>query len=606
MRLATQFLLRPAQLLSVTAARVLFLGKWLLLAGPMAAVVGTACAAFLWALDRATLARLAHPGLIWALPAAGAAIAWAYARFGRGAEGGNNLILEQIHEPGGGVPLRMAPLILLSTVLTHLFGGSVGREGTAVQLGGSVAGGVGQLLRLSPRDVRVLLTAGVAAGFGAVFGTPVAGAVFALEVLAVGRVEYGALLPAIGAAIVGDWTCHAWGIEHVAYHVAFGSVGGFGIDPLLMGKVVLAAACFGLAGYAFSEGVHGVGSLFKRLCPSSVLRPVLGGAGVIGLTFVAGTTAFLGLGVSSPDPAAPSILAFFGPAHFATAWLWKIAFTILSLGAGFKGGEVTPLFFIGAGLGNALSGPLGAPTDLFAALGFVAIFAAASNTPLACTIMGVELFGAANTPYVAVACCVAFLCSGHSGIYLSQRVAVPKSGAGHIPPETALRHARALAAPLPVFRFRSHTQREFPTMAHHIRQSEIGMVRIYVKPKDRSVPEGGGRLRAAFGGRPLFQELVNRAKAAGLVNAVAHHTHYGFSNGGATHGHEVEGMNADLTMCVELIGKRAALEGFCRAQGALLAGKVIVYKHLEHWEIGAGLELREEQVAEREELREGT
>ena len=136
--------------------------------------------------------------------------------------------------------------------------------------------------------------------------------------------------------------------------------------------------------------------------------------------------------------------------------------------------------------------------------------------------------------------------------------------------------------------------------------TSLGMVRIYVKPKDRSVPEGGGRLRAAFGGRPLFQELVNRAKAAGLVNAVAHHTHYGFSNGGATHGHEVEGMNADLTMCVELIGKRAALEGFCRAQGALLAGKVIVYKHLEHWEIGAGLELREEQVAEREELREGT
>ena len=578
--------------------------KWLAIVMPMAVVVGSTCALFLWALDAATAARFAHPLLLWGLPFAGVAIALAYQHLGRGAEGGNNLIVEQIHEPGGSVPLRMAPLILVATVLTHLFGGSVGREGTAVQLGGSIASAFARRLGLSSHDTRIVLMTGIAAGFGAVFGTPVAGAVFALEVLSVGRVEYDALVPCVLAAIVGDWTCHHLGVAHVGYHIAFAGYAAdgpapFHIDALLLAKVAVAGVVFGLAGLLFAEATHGAGSVLKRICPVGWLRPAIGGLLVIALVHALGTRAYLGLGVVSPDPSDSSILAFFGPLHFAWAWAWKLVFTVISLGSGFKGGEVTPLFFIGAGLGNALSGLMDAPVDLFAALGFVAIFAAASNTPLACTIMGIELFGATHTPYIAVACFVAYLCSGHSGIYLSQRVAVPKTGAAHLPPDIPLRQARGfMSAPRTVPWSLSTATREITAMTHHIQQGEIGMLRIYVRPKDRFVQPGQGRFKAAFSHRPLYQELIQQAKRAGLVNAVAHHTHYGFSNGGALLQHETEGMNPELTMCVELIAPRAALEAFCRDQGALLTGKVIVYKHLEHWCVGTGTCPVEEQVSD--------
>ena len=579
--------------------------KWLALTVPMAAVVGTFVAGFLWALDVVTDARLSHPWLLFGLPLAGAAIGATYAWVGRSAEGGNNLIVDQIHEPGGGVPLRMAPLIVAATVVTHLFGGSAGREGTAVQLGGSIASAFGKHLRLSPPTIRILLTAGIAAGFGAVFGTPVAGAVFALEVLAVGQVQYAALVPCILAAVVGDWTCHAWGIRHVAYHVAFSGVPEasgtpFHIDPVLTVKVALVGVASGLAGLVFSEASHRIGALSKKLCPTPWQRPALGGLLVIGLVYGVGTRAYLGLGVTAPDPNDPSIVSFFGSHVFDWAWAWKILFTVVTLGTGFKGGEVTPLFFIGAGLGNALSGVLGGPTDLFAALGFVAIFAGASNTPLACTIMGIELFGATNTVYIAVACFVAYLCSGHSGIYLAQRLAVPKTSGGAIPPDIALRHVREIGSrsvdgfDLPFPRgggalFSDPNPEEDQTVmphAHHVSAKEIGMLRIYLKPKERFRDEAAGRIRAALSGRPLYQELVQRAKQAGLMNATAHHTHYGFSNHGEVAAREVESMNTDLTMCVELIGPKAKLEAFCRQHGGLLAEKVIVYKHLEHWHVG--------------------
>jgi hypothetical protein len=193
--------------------------RWALILIPMAAVVGTLCGAFLWSLDAITRLRFAFPWLLYLLPIGGFAVGLLYHLAGRSVEGGNNLIVEQIHEPGGGVPLRMAPLIFFGTVVTHLFGGSAGREGTAVQLGGSLASGFGRALRLDADGTRVLLMGGIAAGFGAVFGTPIAGAVFALEVLAIGRVEYRALVPCLVAALVGDWTCLAWGIHHGIYRI---------------------------------------------------------------------------------------------------------------------------------------------------------------------------------------------------------------------------------------------------------------------------------------------------------------------------------------------------------------------------------------------------
>jgi H+/Cl- antiporter ClcA len=425
--------------------------KWVGIVVPMAAVVGSLCALFLWALDRATQARFDHPWLIFGMPVAGLLMVLAYQHFGRSAEGGNNLIVEQIHEPDGGVPLRMAPFILVTTVLTHLVGGSAGREGTAVQLGGSIASAFARSFKLSPADVRILLMAGIAAGFGAVFGTPIAGAIFALEVLTIGRMQYEALLPSLMAAITADWACHAWGTEHTHYAIGYladlRSMSGFHLDALLLLKVGIAGALFGLVARLFSELSHLVTAIFKKTCPTAPLRPVIASAVLIGLTYALGTRAYLGLGVWSPNPADATIPGFFEPGvvdHWS--WLWKTIFTVVTLSSGFKGGEVTPLFFIGAALGNALAALFGAPSDLFAGLGFVAIFAGATNTPLACMIMGIELFGSLHAVYIAVACFVAYLCSGHSSIYTSQRLGTPKIFAPHLPPDLSVRQVRALNA----------------------------------------------------------------------------------------------------------------------------------------------------------------
>jgi H+/Cl- antiporter ClcA len=421
--------------------------KWIVLVAPMAVVVGSLCALFLWSLDKATAARFDHPWLIFLMPVAGFLMVLVYQRFGRGSEGGNNLIVDQIHEPGGGVPLRMAPFILVSTVLTHLVGGSAGREGTAVQLGGSIASAFAKVFRLTHAEIRILLMAGIAAGFGAVFGTPIAGAVFALEVLTIGRIQYEALIPNLAAAIAADWTCHAWGIEHIQYHIGYLSgtpVSTFHLDALLLIKVGLAGVIFGLAARCFSELSHAASAAFKRFCAYAPLRPVIASAVLIGLVYLLGIRQYLGLGVWSPNPSDATILGFFDPTRVDYwSWFWKALFTIVTLSSGFKGGEVTPLFFIGAALGNALAAILGAPVDLFAALGFVAIFAGATNTPLACMIMGIELFGATHAVYLAVACFLAYICSGHTSIYLSQRLGVAKSAASdNIPADTPLRHIR--------------------------------------------------------------------------------------------------------------------------------------------------------------------
>lgn len=422
--------------------------KWIGIVVPMAALVGSLCALFLWALDRATQARFDHPWLIYGMPVAGFAMVLAYQRFGRSAEGGNNLIVEQIHEPGGGVPLRMAPFILVTTVLTHLVGGSAGREGTAVQLGGSIASAFARAFDLSPADVRILLMAGIAAGFGAVFGTPIAGAVFALEVLTIGRMQYEALLPCLMSAIAGDWSCHAWGIEHTHYAIAYlanADAATFHLDAWLLLKVSIAGILFGCMARIFSEVSHLAGALFKKICPYAPLRPIIASAILIGLVQLLGTREYLGLGVWSSNAADATIAGFF---HIDTidhwSWLWKTVFTVVTLSSGFKGGEVTPLFFIGAALGNAIASVLGAPIDLFAGLGFVAVFAGATNTPLACMIMGIELFGSQHAVYIAVACFLAYLCSGHSSIYLSQRLGTPKTSAPHIPPNLPLRQLRDL------------------------------------------------------------------------------------------------------------------------------------------------------------------
>jgi H+/Cl- antiporter ClcA len=354
----------------------------------------------------------------------------------------------------------MAPLVLAGTVLTHLFGGSAGREGTAVQMGGSIASTIGKALRLDPSDTRTLLTCGIAAGFGAVFGTPFTGALFAVEVLAIGLVSFGSIVPCLIASVAGDWTTRALGIHHTSYHI--GSIVQRhlvsrvpGLSWVMLAKVVIASIVFGLASVVFAELTHGLSRVFKWVMPVGYLRPAIGATLVIALAFAVGPD-YLGLGVTA-DPNHPrevSILSCFQPGGATyLSWWWKTLFTAVTLSCGFKGGEVTPLFFVGAALGNAMARLLHAPVDLFAGLGFVAVFAGATNTPLTCTIMGIELFAGSQADllnggfvvYLATACFVAYLMSGHSGIYLSQRIGHPKGTWTDGPVDADLRAARERA-----------------------------------------------------------------------------------------------------------------------------------------------------------------
>jgi H+/Cl- antiporter ClcA len=387
---------------------------------PVSLVIGSTVALFLWLLSAAIHYRFVHPWLLYLLPLAGIAIHFAYKLYGKSSERGNNLIIDEIHQPGAGVPKRLAPLILVTTVITHLFGGSAGREGTAVQIGGSIAHWFGSLFKLNTWAMRMLLTAGIAAGFGAVFGTPFTGMIFAIEVLTNGRIKYDALLPCLIASFIGDITVSVWNIKHTAYHIDYVSAG-LSNEWLLGLKIILASVLFGLASLAFAEATHRIKKLFLTWFKYNWLIPVMGGCIIIGLTYLIGKPDYLSLGIEPEHPGAVTIVSAFnlgGADPFS--WLWKLIYTAITLGTGFKGGEVTPLFYIGATLGNTLAGLLSAPVSLFAALGFIAVFSGATKTPIACTIMGMELFGPQYALFFAIACFVAYLFSGRTGIYSSQ------------------------------------------------------------------------------------------------------------------------------------------------------------------------------------------
>jgi H+/Cl- antiporter ClcA len=400
------------------------LGQWLVLGSVVGLACGAASALFLWLLDRATDFRNGNEGLVYALPAAGLMLGLLFERLGQPRGGpsilaGNNLVIDTIHDDGPEIPLRMAPLVLLGTVATHLFGGSAGREGTAVQMGASLTDWLAHRLRVGPEVRRQLLAAGVAGGFGSVFGTPIAGAVFGLEFVVLGRLEYGALVPALVAAVVGDLTTRTLGIGHTV----FPQLPALGLTPLLLLKWLVFACAIALVTVLFIEWTHFLKKHAERLVPRLPVRMALGGLAVVALWKLSGTGDYLGLGV-------PTILRAFSDASLPTdAFVWKLVLTGVTLGAGFLGGEVTPLFFVGAALGNVLARLLGLPLDLGAGVGMAAVFAAASNAPLALSVMAVELLGARALPHAAIVCVVAYLLTGHRGIYSAQRLLRRKTGA---------------------------------------------------------------------------------------------------------------------------------------------------------------------------------
>lgn len=392
-----------------------YLIKWLLLAVVTGLLVGSVSAFFLVSLDEVTRWRENNLWIIACLPIGGLIIGLVYHYWGTDVVKGNNQLIEEFHSPEKVIPFKMAPLVLFGTLMTHLFGGSAGREGTAVQMGGAIADQFTRFFSFKQQDRKILLLVGISAGFAAIFGTPLAGAIFALEVMVVGRMWHEAVFPVFISAVIADFTCQAWNVSHTQYVIPW--VPGITLQNLAW--TVFVGILFGLTALLFSRSTHFWTGLFRSKIKYAPLRPLIGGIFIAAAVYVLGTTKYIGLGI-------PVITSAFSSDLNSYDFLLKILFTSFTLGAGFKGGEVTPLFFVGAALGNALVWFVPLPTALLAGMGFVAVFAGAANTPVACTLMAIELFGVESAVYMGIACIVAYLCSGHTGIYNAQVTGRPK------------------------------------------------------------------------------------------------------------------------------------------------------------------------------------
>lgn len=408
-------LLKKSKILFEKYLLINFTLKWLIISTVIGILAGSLSAFFLFSLHWVTDVRVDNLWIISLLPVGGLIIGLSYHYWGKSVVKGNNQIIDEVLVPQKIINIAMTPLVLFGTLVTHLFGGSAGREGTAIQMSSSVADQFTKLFKLDSNERQTILIMGMSAGFGSVFGTPLAGAIFALEVTIIGRMRYEALLPSFMSAVIANLACHAWNIHHTTYTIS--SVPELDFSLILI--CIVAGICFGLAGAGFSRACHFWGNLFKKFIKWPPLRPFIGGIIIAAAVYFSGVTKYIGLGV-------PTIVESFQVQMDPWDFAFKILFTSFTLGAGFKGGEVTPLFYTGAALGSALSLILPLPVSLLAGMGFVAVFSGATNTPLACTIMGIELFGIESGVYIAIACVTAYLFSGHNGIYGSQQIGSPK------------------------------------------------------------------------------------------------------------------------------------------------------------------------------------
>ncbi len=389
--------------------------KWLFLSTLVGVLAGATSAFFLIFLDWVTEWRENHLWIIAFLPLAGLIIGLAYHYWGKEVVNGNNVLLEEFHSPKKIIPLIMAPLVLFGTLITHLFGGSAGREGTAVQMGAAISDQFSKLFSLNENDRKILIIIGISAGFAAVFGTPLAGAVFALEVMFFGKIKSEALLPSLITAFIADFTCTAWNVSHTQYSIPIVP----DIDIINLLWAALTGIIFGLSSWLFSRSMYFWTKLFASIIKYAPFRPLIGGIFIAIAIYLMGTTKYIGLGI-------PVILDAFNHDLNSYDFLLKILFTTFTIGAGFKGGEVTPLFFIGATLGNALVWFVPLPVALLAGMGFAAVFSGASNTPIACTLLGIELFGIESAIFIGIACLISYFFSGFTGIYTSQIHSGPK------------------------------------------------------------------------------------------------------------------------------------------------------------------------------------
>ncbi len=380
----------------------------------VSAAMGVAAWAFLAALNLVTGAREQHAWLFCLLPVVGVATAWIYRNHGLRAARGNNLVIDS-SVTGTPIRARMAALTFACSVATHLAGGSAGREGTAVQIGGTIASNVAERAGLAGRERQDLMLAGISAAFGGVFGTPLAGTFFGMEMCTIGKLNYGAGLYCLIAAFTGDAVARALGTEH-AFNVIRAVPA---LEPATVALVAAAAVGFGLVARLFSLAIRAVKCFYGTRFTNYLV------AALVGSLVLLGTYAAFGLfrygGLSEWLVSA----GFAGTANWADAAL-KLVMTALTLGAGFQGGEVTPLFGIGAALGGWLGTVTGLEPSFMAALGMAGVFGAALNVPITTVMLALDMFGGQGEPFFVITAFVSYLVAGHRGVYPAQRIVTPK------------------------------------------------------------------------------------------------------------------------------------------------------------------------------------
>lgn len=388
------------------------LAKWLVVGALIGGIGGVIGSLFHIGVNYATQMRAAHPWILYLLPVLGLIIVGLY-RVTKVEGKDTNAVIESVHF-GKNVPVLLVPVIFISTVLTHLGGGSAGREGAALQIGGGIGYRTGRLLHLGEKDLPLATLCGMSGVFSALFGTPLTATVFALEVISVGVLYYAGLVPCITAAMVGYLVSLWMGVPPTRFTVVMPALDGW----TLLLVVVLAILC-ALVSILFCRGLHVTEHLAERLMKNSYLRAAAGGAVIIALTLLLGTTDYNGAGMDVISR------ALTGEAS-GWAWLLKLLFTAVTIGCGFKGGEVVPSFFVGATFGCAAGALLGLPPGFAAAIGLVAVFCGAVNCPIASVVLSVELFGADAMLYFAIACAISYVLSGYCGLYSSQTILYSK------------------------------------------------------------------------------------------------------------------------------------------------------------------------------------
>lgn len=387
--------------------------KWLVIAAVTGAVGGLIGSAFYLSVAGANDLRESFPLLLWFLPAAGIVIAFIY-RYTHMERAGTNAVIDSIHL-GERIPLALVPVIFASTVLTHLCGGSAGREGAALQIGGGIGWSMGRVFRLDDKDMRLATLCGMSALFSALFGTPLTATIFALEVISVGVVYYSGLVPCLTAALTAFGVTRLFDIAPTQFAIEAPALS---VD-LLWRVAVLGIAC-ALLSIVFCVVMHKSEHFIAKTIKNPYLRAAAGGFAIIALTYICGTTDYNGAGTAVIARAITEGEA--KPAAFAL----KLLFTAVTLGCGFRGGEMVPTFFIGATLGCVLGPLLGIPAGFAAAIGLVALFCGAVNCPVASVILAVELFGSGGIVYFAVACAISYMLSGYTGLYSSQKIMYSK------------------------------------------------------------------------------------------------------------------------------------------------------------------------------------